>query len=181
MGPAASDPDARAQLDHDLDLVTHDHGLMDTNLVRDILIDRAVALSDAPSEASVLLIGHGMGDERKNAAVEADLERIADTMAARGFARVESTTLREDWPEKRSLAEAEIREFVDREADAGRRVIVLPARLSGFGPYAEVLDGLEYVAGEGILPHPALSDWILATGTALECTRDWVVAEACER
>jgi len=129
----------------------------------------------------VLLIAHGMGDDDKNSAVEANLERIADSMTERGFARVEGTTLREDWPEKRRLAEAEIREFVDREAGAGRRVIVLPARLSGFGPYAQVLDGLEYVAGEGILPHPALSDWILSTGTELGCSRGWIAAEACER
>lgn len=181
MGPAASDPSARAQLEHDLELVTHDHGLLDTDLVRDILVDRAAARSEVPATESVLLIAHGMGDEDRNSAVEADLDRIAEAIAQRGHARVSGVTLREDWPEARVAAEARIREFVASETRSGRRVIVLPARLSGFGPYAEVLDGLEYVAGEGILPHPTLSDWILATGTALGCRQGWVDSEGCER
>lgn len=172
---------SREAIEHDLEFATHDHGLLDTDLARDILVDRALTLSEDAGRESVILVAHGMGDDADNAAVLADLERVADAIRDHGFARVEAATLREDWPDERPAEEAAIRAFVADETDAGRRVLVLPARLSGFGPYAEVLEGLDYVAGEGLLPHPSLSDWILRTGARLGCSRGWVDAEACER
>ena len=54
-----------------------------------------------------------------------------------------------------------IRRFVSSESEEGRTVIVIPFRLSGFGPYAQVLEGLPYRAdGRGLIPHPAITDWI---------------------
>ena len=43
-----------------------------------------------------------------------------------------------------------------------RRVFkVVPFRVSGFGPYARVLEGLDYEAsGQGLLPHANVSKWI---------------------
>ena len=181
MGPAAADPASRLQLEHGLQITTHDHGLLETRLAHDVLVERAVALSEDPGQESVILVGHGMGDDRADAAVRANLDPIAASLRDLGFAQVTATTLREDWPEKRAVAEAEIRAFVEGEAAAGRRVLVVPARLSGFGPYAEVLEGLAYAAGDGILPDPALSDWILRTGRELGCREGWVGSEACER
>ncbi len=180
MGPAAEDPQARLQVEHDLEVATHDHGLLDSDVARDILRERAASLSERPAEESVLLIAHGMGDEAENQAVLDDLERIASTIRLDGYARVRSETLREDWPEERAVAEERIRSFVEAEVGAGRRVLVVPARLSGFGPYADVLQGLPYAHSEGFLPHPSLSDWILRTGAELACTRGWVDAEDCE-
>jgi hypothetical protein len=38
---------------------------------------------------------------------------------------------------------------------------VVPFRLFGFGPYATVLEGLEYVSDQqALLPHPIITDWI---------------------
>lgn len=76
-------------------------------------------------------------------------------------------TLREDWPDKRTASEADIRAFVV-EHSAGAQVIVVPFRVAGFGPYRTVLDGLSYVADErGFLPHPQVAAWIDATARAL--------------
>jgi peroxiredoxin len=77
-------------------------------------------------------------------------------------------TLREDWPEKRAVAEREIRAFVSRARAEGGRAIVVPFRVQGFGPYARVLAGLEYAAdGRGLLPHPAVAEWIRVTADRL--------------
>lgn len=179
MGPMKSDPAARLQIEHGLEVITHDHGLLDTDLAREILVERAASLSETPGEESVLLVAHGMGDDGDNEAVLDDLERIASTMRSAGYASVRAETLREDWPEKRVAAERRIRDFVEAETREGRRVLVVPARLSGFGPYAEVLDGLEYVPSQALLPHPSLSDWILSTGVDLTCSYGWVASEAC--
>lgn len=61
-----------------------------------------------------------------------------------------------------------------RAINAGERVIVVPFRLSGFGPYAEVLEGLEYEAdGRGLLPHPQLSEWIRQSAAQAACDAGW--------
>jgi sirohydrochlorin cobaltochelatase len=50
---------------------------------------------------------------------------------------------------------------VAQAAQEGRRTIVIPFRLFGFGPYAEVLEGQEYVADKrGLLPHENVTRWI---------------------
>lgn len=71
-------------------------------------------------------------------------------------------TLREDWPEKRATAEEQIRSFVTEAGAGDGRCLVIPFRVYGFGPYAEVLEGLDYVSdGRGLLPHEAVSAWML--------------------
>ncbi|MCK5447716.1 MAG: hypothetical protein KAJ43_06200, partial [Gemmatimonadetes bacterium] len=70
-------------------------------------------------------------------------------------------------------AERRIRDYVGSESETGRQVIVVPMRLSGFGPYAEVLVGLEYTPTEGLLPHPAISEWIRNTASRVICQAGW--------
>ena len=173
MGPAARDTAARAPLRHDLLIATHREGLLDSPLAGVVMADRAREVSVAAAEESVLLLAHGMGDEAENDEVLAAMDRIADEVSRSGFAEVRSATLREDWDEARARAETEIRGYVESRGDAGDRVLVLPVRLSGFGPYAEVLDGLDYVAGRGLLPHPRIGDWILHTANAVSCDAGW--------
>jgi hypothetical protein len=84
------------------------------------------------------------------------------------FHRVEVKTLREDWPEKRAAAEKDIRAFVNQATDNGMRVIVIPFRVHGFGPYAPVLDGLDYAAdGRGLLPDARVTAWIAREAKSL--------------
>ena len=166
-------PWVKAPLEHDLAIATHDHGLMGSPEVSDILLTRALDLSEDPAGESVLLIAHGMGDEGENDRVLDNMRAAADRIAAEGFAEVETATLREDWQEARAAAEAGIRSFVESRTSEGRRVLVLPYRLSGFGPYAGVLEGLDYAAGDGLLPHAAISRWIESTAAGVACESGW--------
>lgn len=154
-------------------VATHEAGLMDSDEATLILSERARASSNRPEQTSVLLLAHGMGDEKRNEEVKIAMGRVSAAIAHAGFGSVFAATLREDWPEKRKVVERQVREFVGTEAEAGRQVIVVPMRLSGFGPYAEVLDGLEYSSTEGLLPHPAVTEWIRNTGRRVMCDSGW--------
>jgi hypothetical protein len=134
-----------------------------------ILAERARHLSRVPDKEDVLVLAHGPADDDENdrwlARIDARADEIRRVLPLHSV-RVE--TLREDWPDKRAAAEQRIRAFVARAAENGRRVIVIPFRLHGFGPYAEVLDGLEYVAdGRGLLPDARVTRWIANQTMAL--------------
>ncbi|MFQ5750252.1 MAG: hypothetical protein ACE5H3_12495, partial [Planctomycetota bacterium] len=92
----------------------------------------------------------------------ADIDALAEAVRKiLPFRQVEVQTLREDWPEKREVSEKRIRAFVAGAASEGGKAIVIPFRVHGFGPYEEVLDGLDYVTdGQGLTPHPAVTRWI---------------------
>ncbi len=173
MGEAMRLGPTPAPLAHQSEIVTHDEGIMLSPEATEIVTARAVALAHDPSEESVLLLAHGMGDEGANERVIEAMSRAADRLSDEGFAAVEVETLREDWAQKRAEAETRVRAFVRDESSKGRRVIVVPYRLSGFGPYAEVLSGLSYTAAEGLLPHPRITDWVARTASTLICAEGW--------
>ena len=105
-------------------------------------------------------------------------KKVAESIReAAPFRAVEVVTLREDWEEERALAEAKIRDIMTRGSETGT-VIVIPFRVAGFGPYADVLDGFEYSAdGTGLLPHDGMADWIFATGLKVACTAGWTTMQ----
>ena len=112
-----------------------------------ILAERARALSRTPEREDVLILAHGPGDAAENRRWIAHIDARAEAVRqALPFRRVQVETLREDWPEKRKEAEARVRVFVTRAAADGGKAIVIPFRIQGFGPYARVLEGLDYVA-----------------------------------
>ncbi len=153
--------EARVLLDSD--------GLAGSGAVAGILGDRAAAA--APDRrAGVLLVAHGMGAEHENAQLLAAMERDADKLRAAGHAEVRATALREDWAEPRAVAEDEIRTAVKEMRERHGRVVVLPYRLYGFGPYAEVLDGLAYESGPALLPHPLITEWIAERANERFCS-----------
>ncbi len=137
-------------------------GLNEAEGMSAILADRARALSRAPRTEDVLILAHGPGDDAENARWIATIDaRAAAVRKSLPFRRVQVMTLREDWPERRPEAERNIRGFVERAKAEGGGAIVIPFRLQGFGPYAGVLDGLEYVSdGHGLLPHANVTQWI---------------------
>lgn len=159
---------------HGVDIATHLPGLSDSPLVERILADRVKELGKTDRARSVLLIAHGMGDDQENDAV---LERMrvaaAGGLSGQGLRRVEVAALREDWPEKRAIAERQIREFVDSESRRNVEVVVMPFRLFGMGPYPAVLDGLDYRATEGLVPHEHVTDWIRQTALEVACGQGW--------
>lgn len=173
MGPRAADPAARLPIGHTMRVATHPHGLLNSLEAREIAVERAGALSSQPSQESVLLLAHGMGAEDENDRVLEAMHLAADLIRAQGFAEVEVATLREDWLEQRLVAEAGIRQFVADQAELGRTVIVIPMRLSGFGPYGEVLAGLPFLPGDGLLPHDLISRWLRRTATDVSCSAGW--------
>jgi hypothetical protein len=137
-------------------------GLVDAKEMGSVLADRARRLSVDPQHEDVLILAHGPEDDAENERWLASIDAHADAVRkSLPFRRVRVDSLREDWPEKRAAAERRIREFVQTSLDEGGKTIVIPFRVQGFGPYAEIVDGLDYIAdGEGLLPHEAVTEWI---------------------
>ena len=161
---AGHDPAAMPffRLDTSASFALTTEGLLDAPEAGDILVERARTLSRDPGREEVLILAHGPADDDENARWLEALDRRADAVrSALPFHRVEVRTLREDWPEKRRAAEAEIRSLVAAAESAGRATIVLPFRLHGFGPYAKVLEGTRYLSdGRGLLPHIGITAWL---------------------
>ena len=145
-------------------------GLAGSGEVAGILLDRIGAVGVRPRETGVLLLAHGMGVEAENEHLIEAMNEGAHTLRSAGYAEVRVAALREDWAGPRAEAEREIRAAVTVMAEQGRNAVVIPYRVSGFGPYAKVLDGLEYVATEGFLPHQLITQWISARATAAFCS-----------
>ena len=160
MGPMAQNPEMRKQLHHDQIVATHLEGIIDSDMPAIIMSERASDLSSSVHDEAVLLIAHGAGDEQENNTILDAMGRVIQKLEMAGYADVDAMTLREDWEEERIIAEKNIRAYVSRMTQEGLSVIVLPMRLSGFGPYAEVLNGLDYSPGTGLLPHSELSNWV---------------------
>lgn len=137
-------------------------GLADAPGMAQVLAERATALSKAPAREDVLILAHGPGDDGENERWIAKIDaRAAKIRESAPFRRVQVETLREDWPAKRVVAEERIRSFVKRATTEGGTAIVLPFRVQGFGPYARVLEGLDYVSdGKGLIPHDEVGKWI---------------------
>jgi sirohydrochlorin ferrochelatase len=142
--------------------VLSDQGLVEAPEMGDVLAGRAKALSREPRREDVLILAHGPDDDAENERWIAQLDARADVVRnALPFRTVRVETLREDWPEKREAAERRIRTFVAQAGQNGGRAIVIPFRVQGFGPYAKVLEGLDYVSdGQGLIPHPGVTQWI---------------------
>ena len=169
--PAAAEPAHGAHAGHSMAFFRVDSsstfvigtsGLAEAVEMGPILADRAKALSREPAREDVLVLAHGPGDDTENAEWLAQIDARAEAIrSAAPFRRVEVATLREDWPEERKVAEQQIRAFVERAVAEGGRAIVIPFRVHGFGPYADVLQGLEYTSsGDGLLPHANVTTWI---------------------
>ena len=137
-------------------------GLADAVEMDEVLTARIRALSSEPDNEVVAVIAHGPGDDAEN---ERWIEKITErTGSAREQLRVREVrvfTLREDWPDRRSAAEREIRGYIADANSRGFTPIVVPFRVQGFGPYERVLGELDYRAdGLGLLPHPNVALWI---------------------
>ncbi len=161
--------EAPMPIDSDSTFILSTDGVSASTLIDDILIDRVQALSVDPSTESIMILAHGPGDDEENKQWLIDMQRRTERLSALGpFIDIQCETLREDWPGRRAEAEKRIRAFVQSHNDAGNRVIVIPFRVAGFGPYREVLEGLDYIADErGFSPHPNMTTWVDQTARAL--------------
>jgi sirohydrochlorin cobaltochelatase len=150
------------KVDVHAEFVVTRNGLMDADSMSQVLADRAAILSRQPVLESILVIGHGPESDAENARWLARMNKLADAIRMRApFRDVRVETLREDWPERRQQAESRIRSYIKNASNDGGKAIVIPFRVSGFGPYAKVLEGLDYVADEkGLLPSKQVTEWI---------------------
>ncbi|MEA1942079.1 MAG: hypothetical protein U9P68_07540 [Pseudomonadota bacterium] len=150
------------RIDTDAAFALSQEGLAEAPEMGEVLVERARELSEAPSSESVLILAHGPGDDAENRRWIEWIDARADTVRdAIPFREVRVETLREDWPDAREVAQARIRGFVAEASEGEGRAIVIPYRVQGFGPYADVLDGLDYVAsGQGLLPSVEVEHWV---------------------
>lgn len=150
------------QLDADASFALSKQGLADAPEMGAVLVERARGLSHDPGHEDVLILAHGPGDDAENQRWIAQIDARAENVRqAFPFRRVQVETLREDWPDKRKAAELRIRAFVARASKEGGRAIVIPFRVEGFGPYEQVLDGLDYRAdGRGLVPSAQVMQWV---------------------
>lgn len=159
---------AATPLRHTLDIRLSRVGIGADEVTADILEERALEAAGDAHHRRVVLVAHGMGDERENEMVLSEMAAVGNRLGRRGFVAVQAA-LREDWPEVREQAEAYIRSLVASAANDVYPPLVVPFRLSGFGPYAKVLDGLTYVSTPGLLPHPRVTDWLITESARLLC------------
>ncbi|MGH8084101.1 MAG: hypothetical protein ACREPV_02330 [Lysobacter sp.] len=150
------------QLDTDAVFAMSRQGLSEAPEMGEVLVKRVKALSREPAREDLLVLAHGPADDAENRRWLADIDQRADAVrAALPLRRVKVMTLREDWPEEREAAVQAIRTFVERAADENGVAIVIPYRVQGFGPYEEVLEGLDYLSdGRGLVPHPHVTEWV---------------------
>ena len=123
-----------------------------------------------------------MGSEEANDRLLAAMRASAEQVRAVGpFRQVLVDTLREDWAEARSEARTRIRDVVANASRDGAALVV-PFQLAGFGPYAEVLEGLHYVANErGLLPDPRIGEWIVMTAEREAHLAGWLETKTVAR
>lgn len=150
------------QLDTDAAFAMSRQGLSEAPEMGQVLVARTRALSRDPAREDLLILAHGPADDAENRRWLKHIDARADAVrAALPLRRVEVMTLREDWPDKREEAVADIRAFVERAAAENGVALVVPFRVQGFGPYAQVLEGLDYVSdGRGLVPHPHVTEWV---------------------
>lgn len=150
------------QIETDLVFHVSKEGLADAEEMDEVLLSRVSKLSSDPASEVVAVIAHGPADDSENNRWLAKIsERTNLLKRDLGVKDIEVFTLREDWEEKRAGAEELIRSYIQQANDAGLHPIVVPYRVQGFGPYATVLEGLDYSADHlGLVPHDNIALWI---------------------
>jgi len=150
------------RLDTDVSFYVSEEGLADATEMDGVLVSRIQALSSNPADEVAVVLAHGTGSDEEDARwIEKITERTALAKARLGLQDIKVFTLREDWMEKREEAENRIRNYIQEVSQKGFTPLVVPFRVQGFGPYARVLEGLDYEAsGQGLLPHVNVGQWI---------------------
>ena len=136
-------------------------------LVAEVLLSRAQSISQHPSHEAVVVVAHGPVSDEENARWLADMGALVGIMRrASSFKQIECLTVRDDAPEPiRSQATAELRAVVERAAQQGNKVLVVPLLISYGGIEEGIqkrLEGLSYVMSpQALLPDGRLADWVI--------------------
>ncbi len=150
------------KIETDLNFFISEDGLADAAEMDDVLVSRIAGLSRDPESEVAIVIAHGTGSDEEDARwVEKIAERTETAKSILGLNEIKVFTLREDWFAKRGEAESNIRSFMEAASSDGLKTLVVPFRVHGFGPYARVLEGLDYRADKlGLLPHKNVNLWV---------------------
>lgn len=150
------------RIDTPIEFVVSKDGLADAAEMNQVVTDRLSALSKDPSSEVAVLIAHGPADDDENERWIAKIkQRALGAQETLGLRDIQVFTLREDWPEARKKAEQKIKNYIRGASKKGMTALVFPYRVQGFGPYAKVLEALDYRAKEeGLLPHPNVGLWL---------------------
>jgi sirohydrochlorin ferrochelatase len=130
--------------------------------------DRANELTTDPARQALFIMGHGPNSAEDYAGWMANLRPVADSVARlTGFRDVKIGLVRDDAPAPvREEAVRRIREVIQLQHDlTGQPVVVVPLLVSkgyiSVEKFPRDLAGLRIAYdGEGLLPHPLLSEWI---------------------
>jgi sirohydrochlorin ferrochelatase len=133
-----------------------------------ILTDRAKALTNAPQERALFIVGHGPNSAEDYAAWMEHLRPVADSVKAwTGFKDVRVDMVRDDAPAPvRAEAVRRVRELIELQALAtGKDVVVIPVLVSkGSVSRDKVPNDIRGTpsayTGEPLAPHPALASWV---------------------
>ncbi len=139
-------------------------GYEESPLIAEILRERILAISKAPSRETVILLAHGRmedeNDRRWREVMENNI-RLIKAELTQPFRDIIAMTLREDWPDKRKEALNKIRQVIEQGNEDNGRVLIISNRLYGSGPYPRLLEGLEFTLnGQGLVPHPNITRWL---------------------
>lgn len=136
-----------------------------------ILRDRILALSETPSNETIVLAAHGPNGEEDNTGWVQSMESLAAQVQQKqkeeglpAFRNINALTVRDDAPEDiHEQAKQHLRAIV-RQGNISGGVIVIPVFLSPGGrekSIAQRLEGLDFKwSGETLLPDSRLSDFL---------------------
>jgi sirohydrochlorin ferrochelatase len=136
--------------------------------VAEILIARALEVSETPADEVVVVVAHGPSSEEDNDLWLGNMSVLVKRMrAVASFSRIDHLTVRDDAPDEvQAKATQELRSVVERGAQEGKSVLIVPLLLSYGGiekGIRERIEGLDYrMAAQGLLPDDRLAGWVLA-------------------
>jgi sirohydrochlorin ferrochelatase len=136
-------------------------------LIGAIAADRAKSISKAPESEAVILVAHGPVPDDDNRKWLDDMAVLAEHVRKSApYAHVDYMTVRDDaGPAIREAATRELREKVEAQRAAGRRVLIVP-HLMSFGGIEKGLlkrlEGLDYtITTQALMPDDRVVDWVL--------------------
>jgi len=135
-------------------------------LVAEILLSRALDVSEQPDEEVAVVVAHGPTSDEDNALWLENMDTLVERMRPHTrFSRIEYLTVRDDASDPvREQATAELRAVVEGGLQEGKSVLIVPLLLSYGGIEVGIrrrLEGLSYrMADQALLPDERLSEWV---------------------
>lgn len=141
-----------------------------TSFAQAQVIDESTAAEEVIVTATLLPRRIDQIIDEENQRWLANIEKRTELIQIQhNFRSVHVATLREDWEDKREMAEVHVRQLIETANTTGGTALIIPYRVHGFGPYEQVFEGLQYRANQtGLIPHSAVTDWIIEQVSILE-------------